>query len=70
MLKYKIEVEIDNINVIEKYFNFDYKVTIDNTVLKEEEYFDTHSWDENLAQFKHLLEIGHALSLVLEHIEI
>jgi len=64
-MKYKIEVEIKNIEVEGFIYSFDYIVTIDGKEVESDTYENDHSWDEP-AQFEEELKKGYALELVLE----
>ena len=49
-MKYKIEVEIKNIEVEGFIYSFDYIITIDGKEIESDTYENDHSWDEP-AQF-------------------
>ena len=66
-MKTKIEVEINKIKVEKGYFSFDYIVTINDKIIEENIYDNSHSW-EDIKAFKKLLKNGYAISLVVQWI--
>ena len=64
-MKTKIEVDINNIKVEKGYFSFDYIVIINDKVIEENTYDNSHSWDDKKA-FKKLLKDGYAVSLAIQ----
>ena len=64
-MKTKIDVEINKIKVEKGYFSFDYIVTINDKIIEENTYDDSHSWDDRKA-FKKLLKEGYAVSLAIQ----
>ncbi len=66
MIEKTIKVQIDNFEVDEKYYWFDYKIYVDNELVIEEEYNDDHCW-ENLEEFKCLMLLeDEAVKLALD----
>ena len=66
-MKTKIEVEINKIKVEKGYFSFDYIVTINDKIIENNTYDNSHSW-EDIKAFKKLLKNGYAISLVVQWI--
>ena len=64
-MKTKIEVDINNIKVEKGYFSFDYIVIINDKVIEENTYDNSHSWNDKKA-FKKLLKDGYAVSLAIQ----
>ena len=64
-MKTKIEVDINNIKVEKGYFSFDYIVIINDKVIEENTYDNSHSWDDKKA-LKKLLKDGYAVSLAIQ----
>ena len=64
-MKTKIEVEISKIKVEKGYFSFDYIVTINDKIIEENTYDDSHSWEDTKA-FKRILKKGYAVSLAVQ----
>ena len=65
MKKEKIEVEISNIDVTDRYYSFNYKVFRNDKLVKEDYYENDHSWADDLKGWKKTLKDGHALGIVL-----
>lgn len=62
-----IRVEIKDINVDDMYFDFKYRVLIDDRIHSDwDEYQNDHSWGDDKPAFKRMLKQGHALDLVME----
>lgn len=65
-MKQVIEVEITNIHVGATYYSFNYKVTLNGNVFKEETYHGDHVWGEaKINHFSKILNDGFALDLVI-----
>lgn len=65
-----IRVEIKDINVDEFYFDFKYRILINDRIHSDwEKYEDDHSWGHDRATFKKMLEGDYALQLALEQID-
>ena len=64
-MKTKIDVDINNIKVEKGYFSFDYIVIINDKVIEENTYDNSHSWNDKKA-FKKLLKDGYAVSLAIQ----
>lgn len=69
MIVYNIRIEIDKIEVDERYFSFVYRVTDgDNNLIKAGEYDSDHAWAGEEDLFKKHLENSGALKLVYEQL--
>lgn len=69
MLRYNLEVTIENIEVDEKYFSFDYTVMLGAEILKGDSYSDDYCNGETPEEFRKTLENGWALNLVMQDLE-
>lgn len=66
-----IRVEIKDINVDEFYFDFKYRILINDRIHSDwEQYESDHSWGHDRATFKKMLEGDYALQLALEQIDL
>lgn len=66
-MKYKIEIEITNIEVEDGYYQFNYKVLVNGKKRKQSLYSSDYcDWKDK--QFKKFLEGGGALNRVFEEI--
>lgn len=65
-MDYKIFVNIKDIKVDDKYFSFNYRVSLDGKVIKQGEYSDSHDWRDDIEAFKKILNEGHALQLAID----
>ena len=68
MIKTIIEVEIDNIDVDWRYYGFDFKITVDGVIVKEESYENDHAWGADQKNFIEHLEEGGAMRTALEQL--
>jgi len=65
-----IRVEIKDINVGDMYFDFKYRVLVENRIHTDwTDYENDHSWGNDKPAFRKMLKNGHALDLVMENIE-
>ena len=69
-IKEIIEVEVDNIEVDNKYYSFDYKITRSGKVVSDSSFSSDHSWGDNFEKFKDLLKTSFAVELALENFPI
>ncbi len=65
-MKAVIEVEITNIKVDEKYYSFDYAVTMDGSFKKKDTYSSDHGWMLSYKSFEKILYEGEAVSTALQ----
>ena len=70
MKKYNLEVEIKNIEVEDRYYSFNYKITLDGKVRKQEYYEDDFDNGMTDKEWKEELESGYALECALQDFEI
>lgn len=65
-----IRVEIKDIQVDDFYYNFKYRVLVEDRIHTDwEDYEGDHSWGDDKPAFKRMLKKGHAVDLVLETVE-
>lgn len=69
-MKTVIEVEITNIKVDDRYYSFDYVVSVNGKVRPKEEYSSDHVWWDDIKGFKSLLKSSSAAQTVLEIIKL
>lgn len=69
-MKINIELEVENIKVDEKYFNFDYKIKTNWVVKMKENYSSTYSWYSSREDFKKVLLKWRAYQCILDECEI
>ena len=62
----KLEVEITGVKTDNRYFSFNYKITIDGKLKHEGVYDSDHAWLEDHKDFRKMLKDGHAAKLALE----
>ena len=61
-----IEIDIDNVNVDKRYFNFDFTISVDGEEKLKSSYNDDYD-GEDKKEMKRLLEDGYAVQLVLKN---
>lgn len=61
-----ISIEVDNIEVDEKYYSFDYKVYINGKLKEKDTYDSDHSWSHRQKWFKEYLEESGAFQEVID----
>ena len=61
-----IEIDIDNIKVDKRYFNFDFTISINGEEKLKSSYNDDYD-GEDKKEMKRMLEDGYAVQLVLEN---
>lgn len=66
MKKYNLEVIIENIEVDDRYYSFDYTILLDSKEIQKDKYSNDYCNGDTKEQFKKLLEDGYALELALE----
>lgn len=69
-MKTKIEIEVDNIKVDDRYYSFEYKVWVDGKMKIEDVYDSDHEWSDDKKGFKDHLKNGGAVHTVLDKISI
>lgn len=67
-MKTVIEVEIKKLRVDQRYYRFDYIITIDGKEKECGHYNSDHCWQNDLKRFKRLLKNGEAVRLALEQL--
>ena len=70
-MKTVFEVEIRDINVGDKYYDFQYQVTRDGEIVSGGEICEDHSWgacEEDKKKFKEMLKEGFAVDLAMEKV--
>lgn len=67
-IKAKIDIEINDIEVGNRYFSFNYRIWADGELSQKDEYHDSYSDLHSASSFKDILEKGHAVSLVLKEV--
>lgn len=65
-----IKIKITNIKVDNRYYSFDYVVTVDGEVKPKENYDSDHAWQDDISGFKELLKSGYAAELVLSKVKV
>lgn len=67
MIEKIIKVQIDNFEVDQEYYSFDYKIYIDDELVLDDEYSDDHEWEDDIEGFKEMMlgEENEAVKLAL-----
>lgn len=65
-MDYKISVNIKDIKIDDRYYSFNYRVSLDGKVIKQGEYSDSHDWRDNIEGFRKMLNDGYALQLAID----
>lgn len=65
-MKTIIEVTIENIDIDDKYYSFDYTIVVNGKQMSKSEYESDHVWSDDKEGFKKTLEEGEAVKLALE----
>ncbi len=65
MKKEKIEIEISDVRVVDRYYSFKYKIFRNDKLVEDDIYESDHSWDDDKKGFEKALKKGSALATVL-----
>lgn len=63
--EYKIKVIIEDIKIDQHEFNFNYKVFLDQKLIRDDYYEKKHNWKHNYRAYKKLLHDFLALDLAI-----
>lgn len=69
----RIKVKLFNLEMDDRYFNFDYKVWLNGKIIKEANYSDSHSWgfpSSEQEKLKDLIMDYYGAQLVLESLRL
>jgi len=61
-----IKVTISDIEIDDKYFSFNYQVTVNGADYGQETYESDHCWSDDKKGWREMLEEGEALKLAVE----
>ena len=66
MIEKTIKVKIDNFEVDNKYYSFDYEIWMDDELLEDGSYNNDHCWDDLAAFENMMLNEGEAVKIALD----